>query len=501
MRQLNVDCLIEILRYLEGDKATLYSCLLVNRFWCKVSVRILWEEPDVSTKVLNTLISCLPDESKNILHNNGIVSSSLNLLCPPGDHLCKKKVTSVPTSKPPLFNYASYCKVLSIFRIYSIAKLILNNQQSINTEENINLITQEILKMFMSVSSLKKLSYTNYEDEDYNSHGNTKIPTNITFVHFPGTKHCLTYLSEFTCTSSVHPEVFNQLSKICYNIQSLNIKFNKHDDDMNGLKDLISSQNNLKSLSLAYYETNHWVDIIHSLKVHSDTLIKLSIKGEENHWPLSFIKDFGNLQELDISLIYDNEDEEFLNCKHFEDLQHFTFPHLRKLNINLPKIFKPIMVKLIENNGKNLEEFQSKCKYSSANLVVSKHCLKLKSLHTVFSIYCEGLPRISLILIFKNCNKLESIEILRRGADLSGKELLAVVAKNSPKNFRELKLHNYYEEIKPKDLESFFIMWKRRNPQKLLTLIFKDVCPKINNEKDKIIGKYEKDDIIKIIKM
>ena len=41
MPQLPVDCLNEIFEYLEDDKVTLQSCLLVNRFWCEISVRIL----------------------------------------------------------------------------------------------------------------------------------------------------------------------------------------------------------------------------------------------------------------------------------------------------------------------------------------------------------------------------------------------------------------------------------------------------------------------------
>src|SRR5205823_13682 len=144
--------------------------------------------------------------------------------------------------------------------------------------------------------------------------------------------------------------------------------------------------------SLAYYGvTNYWADIVPLLKKHSDSIIKLCIKGEENHWPLSFIKDFINLQELDLTLIYENSiDSDF---GHFKDLQHFIFPHLK---------------------------------------------------------------------------------ILNRGLYLSGKELLETVAKHLPKNFHELKLHDYYAELDSKDLESFFINWKNRKPRKLLTLIFKD---------------------------
>src|SRR5436190_23288261 len=88
MSQLSADCLNEIFEYLEDDKFTLYSCILVNRLWCKVSVRILWR----NNYNYSTLISCLPNESKEILSNNGIFIST-------------------PTSKPPIFNYASFCKV------------------------------------------------------------------------------------------------------------------------------------------------------------------------------------------------------------------------------------------------------------------------------------------------------------------------------------------------------------------------------------------------------
>jgi hypothetical protein len=474
MPQLNCDCLFEIFNYLKEDKITLHSCLQVNRSWCEVSVMNLWEEPNISKKVIDTLIICLPNESKNLLFNNGIISSDLKPLI----------------SKLPFFNYANYCKVLSISKIHSSAKHFLNDQQSINTKENVNFLTQEILKMFMNVSSLRKLFYTNDE-------GNIKIPNNIIFVQFSGAKDCLTKLSEFTCTSNVHSEVFNQLSKMCHNIQSLNIKYGEFDDRVSdGLKNLISSQKNLKSLSLTYYKTNHWEDIISSLKKHSNTLVKLSIKANENHWPLSFIKDFKYLKELDISLSFVNKESDF---NHFEDLQNFTFPYLKKLNINLPIKVEHIVEKFLENNGENLEEFQSKCKckISSINHAVNQHCPNLKSLHTI----SDDLSGSLLENIFKSCKNLESIKILRRGLNLSGKELLKIVAENSPKNFHELKLHNYYTELDTKDLESFFISWEKRKSKKLITLIFKDVVSEKNDEKEEIIKKYEKKGVVKILKM
>src|SRR5437016_1542555 len=94
--------------------------------------------------------------------------------------------------------------------------LFLNNQRSINAKNlkvNINLVMQEILKMFMSQISLKKLSYTYNEDFSSDSIKNIiKVPGNKTFVHFLGTRDCLTNLSELSCNSNVPSKKFYQLN-------------------------------------------------------------------------------------------------------------------------------------------------------------------------------------------------------------------------------------------------------------------------------------------------
>src|SRR5438045_6564122 len=95
---LLADCLNEILENLEDDKITLHSCLLVNRLWCEVSVRILWRNIwsfkyivahqyrlKVASAILSTLIACLPNKPKEFLHSSGIFISTSTL-------------------KPPLFN-------------------------------------------------------------------------------------------------------------------------------------------------------------------------------------------------------------------------------------------------------------------------------------------------------------------------------------------------------------------------------------------------------------
>src|SRR5947207_6797190 len=94
MVQLPADCLSDIFEYLKDDIVTLHSCLLVNRLWCEVSVKFLWRRSsNYNYRSYNTLTACLPNESKEILCKNGIIIST-------------------STSKSPIFNYATFCKVL-----------------------------------------------------------------------------------------------------------------------------------------------------------------------------------------------------------------------------------------------------------------------------------------------------------------------------------------------------------------------------------------------------
>src|SRR4051794_19307303 len=109
MFQLPIDCLNEIFEYLDNDDISLYSCLLVNRLWCEISVRILWR----NIRNYRILIACLPKESKEILYENGIL---------------------IPTSKPPIFNYASFCKFLSVDQVNHKIKTLLKKRQLISLQ-------------------------------------------------------------------------------------------------------------------------------------------------------------------------------------------------------------------------------------------------------------------------------------------------------------------------------------------------------------------------------
>src|SRR5438045_108262 len=135
------DCLNIIFENLEKDKATLRSCLLVNRLWCEVSVRILWRNVWTASRQLDTKaslilrvsIACLPNESKELLYKNKIFILT-------------------PTSRSPLFNYVTFCKALSIFEVRRAVHDELRYRLSITSLSQNDLVSGEIIKMFMQIS-------------------------------------------------------------------------------------------------------------------------------------------------------------------------------------------------------------------------------------------------------------------------------------------------------------------------------------------------------------
>src|SRR5436305_9561084 len=128
MSQLPADCLNDIFEYLEEDRATLRSCLLVNRLWCEVSVRILWRR----IRSYNIVISCLMNKLGEILYENGFI-------------------TSTPISISPTFNYLSFCKDLSVGQIYYKVVQLLEAYKTFGPEDHGSVsndaFTHEILKL------------------------------------------------------------------------------------------------------------------------------------------------------------------------------------------------------------------------------------------------------------------------------------------------------------------------------------------------------------------
>ncbi|PKY49144.1 hypothetical protein RhiirA4_464997 [Rhizophagus irregularis] len=466
MSQLPIDCLNDIFEYLEDDRLTLYSCLLVNHLWCKISVRIFWRNScKYSTSNVITLTSCFPSESKEILYKNGITILT-------------------PITKFPIFNYASFCNVLS-FKNIRKKVLDLIKQEIIYSKNRICgcIVIQEICKMFMDqISSLKELLFFDYCRSAH-----------ILTLH-PKSEYCLKNLSELRCNSSFTCENFRQLSKICHSIVLLYIE---HGSPFisDGLGKLISVQKNLKYFKYFGTMLRRSTPIFSKLP---NTLIKLEIFGGQVQISYSFLTKLVNLQELEISSSDD---------KIFEDFANLQLPQLQTLKfINAyPKL--ELLIKFLEINGKNLKEFHIYNNDNSEILIIIKLCPNLRKIFVRF----DNDEIEILKSIFESCKYLVSIKINCGDEFLSEKEALEAFIKysHSYENISELILFHrdtLTKELLPKELESFLIKWTNCAPQKLLSLViitenyFEKSLDK-NEENMKIIKKYISLGIIKKFKI
>ncbi|CAB4385699.1 unnamed protein product [Rhizophagus irregularis] len=386
---------------------------------------------DASLQILNTLIACLPNTSKCLLYSKGIIIPT-------------------PTSKPPLFDYVSFCKSLSIGDISVIIISYFKNQQQSKTSEkskgmkkSIKLVIKEILKMYMNkINNLKRLDYILKVD--------TKIPYNIRFINFPRARDCLKNLTKLSCASGIESKFFHLLSTVCHNIQSLHIFYRgDHIRSEYELMKLIYSQNCLKKLKINCNDTYCWKGLIPSLKKHYNTLTKFYLSdGIYDGKPLLFITELINLQEL------------FLLSRNYYELEYAILPKLRVLRI-YGESFNSLNI-FLENNGKNLE------------------CLECCFLETLKE-------------ILNNCKQLEKLKVkLYTRTKVS--DALEIISKFSPKNSHELHIEDV-KMFKSKELESFFIIWKGRVPFRSITFTIGGIM--VKNEIMEVIEKYKKLGIIK----
>jgi hypothetical protein len=95
------DCIYYILQHVQNNRSTLFNCLLVNRFWCKSSIPLLYANPFVKITEKNypiilTLICCF---------NRAEISQLKN-------HLELTQITNINFDEEykPLFEYPKYLK-------------------------------------------------------------------------------------------------------------------------------------------------------------------------------------------------------------------------------------------------------------------------------------------------------------------------------------------------------------------------------------------------------
>ncbi|RIA79005.1 hypothetical protein C1645_831972 [Glomus cerebriforme] len=415
MKDINFDCLIQIFNELRKDKKSLHSCLLVNKKWCNVVVSILWKNHawnifGLEKKLYNTILSCLPTSSKQFLSNHNI------------------KLPSTIFTKPPLFNYISFCEFPEPEDINGIINMVLGRFSS--NDKRI-ILEKETYKLF--INQCKDIKFLTWK---------TCQPLSL----FPGASTCFSQL----CNLSIDPDYvdFNalyEMAKICKNLNELAI-YNCSQDNT-GLISLIDAQNNLEKIYIYHNNNikfsskqlnrnvNTCEELSKALIRKSDTInyLHLDLINNISH---SFLKSLVNLKRIDIyNKGYADTRNEIKEFQQYLAISEFS--NLQFLNIKELSCFKELAMLIGKTKG-NLTHFiiditTDIVTKNTGMLIkaISNNCPKIKTLIT----YIEPKDFIHVRSLLLNCRYLEDIRFYSlydvNNNDNIGDELLDILGRFS----------------------------------------------------------------------
>ncbi|PKC67384.1 hypothetical protein RhiirA1_534948 [Rhizophagus irregularis] len=127
--------------YFRKDISTLYSCILINRLWCRLAIPLLWEDPfpkkDLFSReylknqhFIEIYLSKLNEDVKTKLYEYGVNNNLIS-------------------SNTLLFNYPSFIKYLNIDKILSSIRTWVDTVVGKNQGKLVNLIYKSLLEIFI----------------------------------------------------------------------------------------------------------------------------------------------------------------------------------------------------------------------------------------------------------------------------------------------------------------------------------------------------------------
>ncbi|CAG8805773.1 15265_t:CDS:1, partial [Racocetra persica] len=296
------EILEEIFQYLNCDKASLHSCILVNRGWCKVAVPILWKQPFLllenngHDKLIDIYASFLTDEAHAVLQSQGINWSP----SPFPKHDQEK--TFIYPSFLRHFKYDNLCLCLDSW----YKKHILNIQDdkldktkktwalySISAFNDYTWFIPlyiEIFKVFLNCGA-------RFECLDLYSEHYCQLVDHRILFELPGIENCLANLKVLSPATMESFTSIDYYSKLCRNIKSLKIESLRVGES--ALSGLIKAQVALEHIYIGNY--------LHPYHLSSYTLNSFVYSGLNNDLSLALLTQASSLKSLEIRNLVVNE--------------------------------------------------------------------------------------------------------------------------------------------------------------------------------------------------
>ncbi|CAB4385409.1 unnamed protein product [Rhizophagus irregularis] len=331
---LPADCIYEIVQYIIHDIKTLHSCVVLNRDYCQVVVRILWRNPFKHVKqdenkmslIFRTYFSCLDDQEKKQVTT-----------------FFRKSDFNFPK---PFINYPSFLQEFEIFNMQTSMRSFLYQYYSAPATENrINSVVH-ILNPFMEKLFFNNQSNFKYLNVDLNDERNQidmssfddkilgYVLSNINKFTFGfGFRFDVKKLEILKFIQKNATKLTKIISEYNKNIKHIQLIFTKKefkqqklkklDNEFNKLLDILSSfiisLDNLKSLEMPCFMKDK-----NFIKNNSQSLTHLKLYEIRNFTIIISILDHcSNLETIELSSFY---------CNKSTDISELNKPIKSKLN-------------------------------------------------------------------------------------------------------------------------------------------------------------------------
>jgi hypothetical protein len=424
MSKLSDDILFVIFEELQ-EKNNLYSCLTVNKNWCKITVLILWRNPWKTLKkkkdkfLLNVIISHLSDETKINLRRN----HELDFL--------------TDSYRKPLFDYISFCRHLNFNKIERVIK-------SFHDKTKLSIINNEMIKLFVNENNRNYTHlYISYQF-DYPLH------------LIPGASRCFSGIHYLNCSTSIKDSLSAGLTEICKSIKVLDIFIEARDNNI-GIVELIKVQKNLSKISLtthSYNEEFFCEYLENSLIEHVNTVRYFKLTKRSS---TKIISSFVHLRELEVNGCVNDIMEMDWNY-----LENVSLPSLEILRVS--KIPFNALKGLIEGTSGFLNEIRIDNVDDERRIiqVIHRKCPKLQYLKLMLSLSNAKISELEKLLI--KCQYLDGLFITGNVVGSLWDKLFSILTKSSPINLFKFK---FSDAPKLESLKLFFDKWRDRHPMLL----------------------------------
>ncbi|RIA88475.1 hypothetical protein C1645_877345 [Glomus cerebriforme] len=451
--KLPTECMLKIFEnfspeyhFWDDDYKLLHKCILINREWCITAISILWREPidwihfsqkrDRLDPIITTYLSCLPQEIKSKLIEDGI---------------------NLPLKfDEPLFDYPSFLQSLDYGALYKSVNGWLKNTNQLNELNRIYRnfqVFNSLANLFMDRCYLKRLRFSKGEKMDFI----------LPLTPLPKADICLANLTTFMCEGCTMPEIMFAAAKICKYISEFHISCCCKDNK--GLAKLVESQIvPIKYVFIKATKNEKFPFLEKALKKKAHSIKDLWIYG--NCSTIDYFCNSNNLQNLIIhsSIMDKRAMERFVKSK---------FTQLKELEISLKVITLKQLCTLIKHTEGSFESILVLWSESedSENLIlltetVIRYGKNLNYYEAPFSPEAIHL----LPLLFQSCTKLETLHIFsneeEEGFIYDISDIFSDLGKIVPINLQKL-LINHTWDISADVLEKFLFDCSKRLKKKL----------------------------------